>query len=72
MGNEIWRISSDYLMAYTENRETIRQIKRSYKDFEIIADYFKNNRLVGQQYRIPSKRKRAARHVFGVNVRDGP
>ncbi|GIN39611.1 hypothetical protein [Heyndrickxia oleronia] len=66
--NEIWRIDSDWLMAYTEDRETIRKIKRSYHDFIIVANYYKSGRLAGLQYKIPSKRKRAARYVFGVNV----
>nr|WP_259549375.1 hypothetical protein [Heyndrickxia oleronia] len=66
--NELWRIDSDWLMAYTEDKQTIRKIKRSYHDFIIVADYFKNGRLVGLQFKIPSRRKRAARYVFGVNV----
>jgi hypothetical protein len=64
MNNEIWRLDSDWLAGYTEDREVIRKIKRSYKDFEIMADYFKGNRLIGVQFRIPSHRKRAAYHVF--------
>lgn len=66
--NEIWRIDSDWLMAYTEDRGTMRKIKRSYHDFIIVADYHKNGKFVGLQYKIPSRRKRAARYVFGVNV----
>ncbi|MFD2681483.1 hypothetical protein ACFSUL_12075 [Bacillus seohaeanensis] len=61
-------MDSDWLMAYSECPETIRKVKRSYKDFIIVADYFKYGKLVGLQFKIPSHRKRAARHVFGVNV----
>lgn len=68
MSNEIWRINSDFLMAYTEDREVIKKAKRSYHDFIIVADYFKGNRLIGVQFKIPSHRKRSARHLFGVNV----
>ena len=68
MSNELWRINSDFLMAYTENREVIRKAKRSYPDFIIVADYFKGNRLIGVQFKIPSDRKRSARHLFGVDV----
>ncbi|WP_404459467.1 hypothetical protein [Sutcliffiella horikoshii] len=68
MSNELWRVDSDWLHGYTEDRALMRKIKRYYTDFEVIADYYKFNRFIGLQYRIPSKRKRAARHVFGINL----
>jgi hypothetical protein len=66
--NEIWRVDSDWLMAYTECPETIPNIKRSYPDFTIAAEYFKHGKLFALQYKIPSNRKRSARHAFGVDV----
>lgn len=70
MNNELWRISSDYFMGYTEDRETIRKIKRSYKDFAIVADYFKHGRLIGIQFRVPADRKIAAGRLLGVNLKN--
>jgi hypothetical protein len=68
MRSEIWRIDSDWLMAYTEDKNVWQRAKRYYPDFIIFADYHKDAKLIGLQYKIPSKRKRAARHLFGVNV----
>jgi hypothetical protein len=65
---ELWRIDPDWLMAYTEDRSVWLRAKRYYPDFIIVADYFKKGRLIGLQFKIPSNRKRAARHLFGVNV----
>jgi hypothetical protein len=68
MRSEMWRIDSDWLMAYTEDRSVWQRAKRYYPDFVIFADYSKGGRLIGLQYKVPSERKRAARHLFGVNV----
>ncbi|MDP4550859.1 hypothetical protein Q9251_08175 [Alkalihalobacillus macyae] len=65
VNNKLWRISSENLMGYTEDRDTIKRLKRSYKDFEIVADYFKFGKLIGVQFRVQSHRKRAARHLLG-------
>ncbi|MFE3973269.1 MULTISPECIES: hypothetical protein [unclassified Peribacillus] len=66
--NEIWRVSSDWLMAYTEDKRTTQKIQRSYPDFIPFADYSKNGEIVGIQYKVPSARKRSAIHLLGVNV----
>ncbi|WP_180994243.1 hypothetical protein [Bacillus sp. Marseille-P3661] len=46
----------------------MRKIKRSYKDFEVVAEYFIKGKLIGKQYRVPSARKRSARHLLKVDV----
>ncbi|MFE4430832.1 hypothetical protein ACFRH9_28320 [Peribacillus butanolivorans] len=66
--NEIWRVSPDWLMAYTEDKDTTQKIQRSYQDFIRVADYSKNGEIIGIQYQIPSTRKRSAIHLLGVNV----
>jgi hypothetical protein len=64
MNNELWKLEPGWLCGYTENRELIRRIKRYKKDWMIIADYFKENRLVGVQFRIPIEQRRPAERMF--------
>ncbi|GIP54749.1 hypothetical protein [Paenibacillus vini] len=66
MNNAIWRLNSAYLAGYTEDAEVMRKIRRSYPDFTESATYQKNGVIYARQYRIPSARKRSARHLFGV------
>ncbi|WP_339167153.1 hypothetical protein MKX75_23950 [Paenibacillus sp. FSL R5-0341] len=68
MSNAIWRLNADNLAAYTEDREVIRKIGRSFPDFTIMATYEREGRLVAIQYRVPSARKRSIRRLLGVNV----
>ncbi|MEC0253619.1 hypothetical protein [Paenibacillus lautus] len=66
--NALWRLDTDNLAAYTEDREVMRKIRRSYPDFVPMATYEKDGVIFGRQYRVPSARKRSARHLLGVNV----
>lgn len=66
LNNSIWRLSPTTLAAYTESREIMRKIKRSYPDFEEMATYEKDGVIFARQYRIPSDRKRVARRLFDV------
>lgn len=68
MDNAIWRLNSAFLAGYTEDADVMRKIKRSYPDFAEMATYEKNGVIYARQYRIPSSRKRSARHLFGVNI----
>lgn len=68
MSNAIWRLDSDTLAAYTEDREVMAKIKRSYPGFIESAQYYKSGELIARQYSVPSKRKRSARNLLGVNV----
>jgi hypothetical protein len=68
MGNALWRLDSGNLAAYTEDREVMRKIRRSYPDFSEMAKYYRGGELVAIQYRVPSDRKRSARNLLGVNV----
>lgn len=68
MSNKLWRLNSDSLAAYTEDREVMAKIKRSYPDFVESAQYYKGGELIARQYSVPSKRKRSARNLLGVNV----
>jgi hypothetical protein len=67
--NEIWRLDSNYLAAYTEDAEVIRKIRRSYPQFMIMAEYFKDGQCFALQYRVPSEKKRTIRRLLGVNVK---
>ncbi|MCM3732359.1 hypothetical protein M3196_11870 [Fictibacillus nanhaiensis] len=64
MPNSIWRAETGYLFAYTENRDLIRRIKRYKKDWAITADYFRNGRLIGVQFKIPIEQRRAAERIL--------
>ncbi|GGG08642.1 hypothetical protein [Paenibacillus aceti] len=68
MSNVVWRLDSDNLAGYTEDAEVMRKIRRSYPDFVEMATYEKNGVIFARQYRIPSVRKRSARHLFNVNI----
>lgn len=66
--NALWRLDSDTLAAYTEDAAVMAKIKRSYHDFNETAQYYKGGVLIARQYSVPSKRKRSARNLLGVNV----
>ncbi|MNI97125.1 hypothetical protein D3C73_1557070 [compost metagenome] len=68
MNNSIWRLNSAFLAGYTEDAEVMRKIRRSYPDFAEMATYEKNGVIFARQYRIPSVRKRSARHLFNVSL----
>ncbi|MYL53310.1 hypothetical protein GLW08_08155 [Pontibacillus yanchengensis] len=68
MGNKLWRMEPGWLGGYTEDRDLIRNIKRSKKDWSIMADYFIRGRLKGVQFKIPADKRRVAENAFGVTV----
>lgn len=64
---DVWKLDHESYCIYTENKKVIKRIKRSYHDFDIMAEYFKNDKLVGMQYRVPLKRKRSAFHLANID-----
>lgn len=66
MDNTVWKLETGWLAGYTEDRDLIRRIKRYKKDWSIMADYFKGDRLIGVQFRIPIEQRRSAERMFGV------
>ncbi|MEC0721765.1 hypothetical protein P8882_16080 [Bacillus haynesii] len=66
--NELWKAGKGRLFGYTEDKELIRRVKRYKKDWVFVADYFKNGRLVGVQFKIPIEKRRAAERMFDVRV----
>ncbi|MFB5932987.1 hypothetical protein ACE8FZ_06695 [Peribacillus frigoritolerans] len=68
MRNELWKYNTGFICGYSEDRELIRRIKRYKKDWEIMADYFRNGRLIGVQFRIPIEQRRPAERMFDVVV----
>lgn len=64
---DVWKLDENYYCLYTESKEVMRRIKRSYHDFEIMADYFKNEKLKAIQFKIPIKRKRSAYHLANID-----
>ncbi|MFD0827100.1 hypothetical protein ACT8ZR_15785 [Neobacillus sp. M.A.Huq-85] len=65
MSNQLWRLEPGWLAGYTEDRKLIGRIRR-YKDWAVMADYYKNNRFIGCQYKIPIEQRRAAERMFNV------
>ncbi len=68
MANELWKHDTGWLCGYTEDRDLIRRIKRYKKDWSIMADYFKGNRLIGVQFKIPIEQRRPAERMFNASV----
>lgn len=66
MDNTVWKLETGWLAGYTQDRDLIRRIKRYKKDWLIMADYFKDDRLIGVQFRIPIEQRRSAERMFGV------
>jgi hypothetical protein len=67
LSNALWKLDTGWLCGYTEDRELIRRIKR-YKKWTIMADYLKNGRLIGVQFRIPIEERRPAERLFNVAI----
>lgn len=68
LNNSVWRLSPTTLAAYTEDREIMRKIRRSYPDFTEAATYEKDGVIFARQYRISSDRKRVVRRLFNVPI----
>ncbi|WP_100408435.1 hypothetical protein [Bacillus solitudinis] len=60
---EAWKLDNEYYVIYTESKDIIRRIKRYYKDFPLMAEYQKGNKVFAKQYRVPIKRKRVAQRL---------
>lgn len=66
--NALWKLNDSEHCIYTEDAEVMRKIKRSYPDIIEMAVYQRDGGIFARQYRIPSVKKRSARHLLGVNV----
>jgi hypothetical protein len=66
VNNAVWKYDTGWLYGYTEDRDLIRRIKRYKKDWSIVADYFKNGRLIGVQFKIPAEQRRPAERMFNI------
>ena len=66
MSNQIWKLETGWLAGYTDDRDLIRRIKRYKRDWPIMCDYFKFDRLIAVQFRIPIEQRRSAERMFGV------
>lgn len=68
--SEVWKLNKEYYTLYTENKDVIRRIKRYYKDFELMAEYQKGDKIFARQYKVPIKRKRVAKRLDVLSVFD--
>lgn len=66
--NELWKLQKGYLAGYTEDRELIRRIKRYKRDWAIMASYYKYDRLIGIQFKIPVEHRRPAERMFQTSL----
>lgn len=64
--NEIWRLETGWLAGYTEDKGLQRRIKRYKPDWTVMAEYFRNDKRIAVQYRIPTAQARPAKRMFGV------
>ncbi|MCG7346390.1 hypothetical protein MHZ92_19990 [Sporosarcina sp. ACRSL] len=65
-------METGFIGGYTEDRELIRRIRR-YKEpkgWTIMADYYKNGRFIGIQYKVPISQRRVAERMFMTNLED--
>jgi hypothetical protein len=59
--SECWKLDNEFYCLYTESRDIMRRVKRYYKDFSIMAEYFDlSGKCQAIQYKVPLKRKRSA------------
>ncbi|WP_010094472.1 hypothetical protein [Ornithinibacillus scapharcae] len=68
MENELWRLEVGWLAAYTTDRQVVKNIKRSNKDWKVMAEYMINGKIKATQFKIPVKDRRQAERRFGVKV----
>lgn len=66
MTNSLWKYETGWLCGYTEDRDLIRRIKRYKKDWLIMAEYFRYDRLFGVQFKIPIEQRRSAERMFCI------
>ncbi|WP_420842571.1 hypothetical protein [Fervidibacillus halotolerans] len=67
--NELWKLEPGWIAGYTEDRELIRRIKRYKTDWQIIAEYYRFNKLVAVQYKIPAEQRKSAERMFEKRVK---
>ncbi len=63
--SEYWKLEKGFFAFYTEDKATIRSIKRYYSDrFLIMAEYTKNDKLIGIQYKFSENEiRRVIRYI---------
>ncbi|MBM7598024.1 hypothetical protein JOC34_000381 [Virgibacillus halotolerans] len=70
MTNELWRIQPGFIAGYTEDADLIQRIRR-YKfknDWQIMAEYSKQNKRKAVQFKIPIEQRRQAERMFGIKL----
>lgn len=67
MANEIWKLFPGQLAAYTEDKDIMRRIKRYY-GYPIMAEYEKDGKVIGRQYRVPMEKRRSIERMLGVKT----
>lgn len=70
--NKLWRMGTGFIGGYTEDRDLIRRIRRykESKGWTVMADYYKNGRFIGIQYKIPIEQRRPAERMFMTDIED--
>lgn len=66
--NEVWRLETGYLAAYTEDKSLMGRVRRyKYKaGWSEMARYYKDEKLLGVHYKLPIEQKRVVFRMFGV------
>ncbi len=62
-------METGFLGGYTEDQDLIRRIRR-YKDWPVMADYYKQGRFIGIQFKIPVLERRSAERMFMTETED--
>lgn len=70
--NELWKMETGYIAGYTENKDLINRIKRykTKKGWIVFAEYYKNNKRIAVQYKIPIEQRRSAERMFQTKLKN--
>lgn len=68
--NELWRLETGFIAGYTEDKDLIKRIRRykTKKDWYVMAEYYKNGKRFGIQFKIPIEQRRPAERMFQVKL----
>ena len=65
-------METGYIAGYTENKDLINRIKRykTKKGWIVLAEYYKHNKRIAVQYKIPIEQRRSAERMFQTKLKN--
>ena len=67
---ELWKLEKGWIAAYTENKTTMKSIRRYKPEWAIMEEYYfkDNGKLKATQYKVPMSERRQAERMFNVKL----